>query len=174
MTDEHRLAFELGHASDIEIAALESVIEKLSVSKRSHEYIRRLMVQGLLVIKILDRIGRTIPEIESAICTMPRKGTVQEFKFRLNVEVSSEKSQSPDEEIWDSVSKISKRNIRKGYLRKLFLHGYWFETLPGRDLHTINIFFGAGEQIQIIREEESPKPPAKNSAKHKLGSLMPS
>jgi hypothetical protein len=174
MSDEHRLAFELGRASDIEIAALESVIEKISVSKRSHEYIRRLMVQGLLVIKILDRIGRKIPEIESAICIEPHKGTVKEFKFRLNVEVTSDQAQSPDEEIWDSVSKISKRNIRKGFLRKLFLHGYWFETLPGRDLNTINIFFGAGEQSQIIREQESPKPSAKNSAKHKLRNLIPS
>ena len=174
MADEHRLAFELGQASEIEIAALESVIEKLSVSKRSHEYIRRLMVQGLLLTKILEKIGRSIPEIESAICTVPNKGTIQEFKFRLNVEVSSEKFQTPDEEIWDSVSKISKRNVRKGFLRKLFLHGYWFETLPERDLQTISIIFGSGSATQTDREPDQPKPPPKNSAKHKLGSLMPS
>jgi hypothetical protein len=174
MADEHRLAFELGQASDIETAALKSVIEKLSVSKRSHEYIRRLMVQGLLLTKILERLGRTIPEIESAISTVPNRGTVQEFKFRLNVEATSEKFQTPDEEIWDSVSKISKRNVRKALLRKLFLHGFWFETLPARDLQTINIIFGVGAQIQSVIEVEPPKPPPKNSAKHKLGSLMPS
>lgn len=173
MTDEHRLTFELSQAAALEVAALDSVVEKMYISKRSHEYIRRIMVQGLLLTKVLKKVGRGIPEIEQAIALSPNGGATQEFKFRLNVETTANEAKTPEEEIWETVSKISRRDHRKSFLRELFLHGYWFESLAERDLPVINQLIGAGAPVDDANVVELPQPPAKNSAKSKLGGLMP-
>ncbi len=174
MTDEHRLTFELFRVPGLETTALDSIMEKLSISKRSHEYVRRIMVQGLVLTKILRKVDRSISEIQEAVNADCSGESSNEFKFRLNVELnSSQPVKTPEEEIWEAVSKISKRDERKHYLRDLFLHGYWFESLPGRDEKIIYQLFSKESEADSGTVIELPTPPAMNSAKSKLGGLMP-
>jgi len=174
MADEHRLTFELFRVPGIETLALNSIIEKTSISKRSHEYVRRIMVQGLVLTKVLKKIDRSIPEIHRAIRADCSGERAEEFKFRLNVELNPAQSAiTHEEEIWKVVSKISRRDERKNYLRDLFLHGYWFESLPERDETIINQFLAIENQADRGTVIEMPVPQAKNSAKSKLGGLMP-
>jgi hypothetical protein len=174
MTDEHRLTFTLFRVPGLEATALDSIMERLSVSKRSHEYVRRIMVQGLVLTKILKKVDRTISEIQHAVTADCSGECPNEFKFRLNVELnSSQPVKTPEEEIWVAASKITKRDERKDYLRDLFLHGYWFESLPGRDENIINQLFAKENQAESVTVIELPTPPVINSAKSKLGGLMP-
>ena len=172
MTVEHRLAFELYRVEGLESSALDSVIQKISISKRSHEYIRRIMVQGFLLDRILDKAGINIPDLKSAICANYSGSESEEFKFRLNIEPDVELI-TPEKEIWTTASKISKRGGRKGYLRDLFLHGFWFETLPSRDANIIKRVFSNSAEDEIGLPVV-PVVPKQNSAKSKLGGLMPS
>lgn len=172
MTVEHRLAFELYRVEGLEASALDSVVEKMSISKRSHEYIRRIMVQGYLLDQIFDKAGVTIPDLQSAKRNDCSGVQSEEFKFRLNIEEPSVELSTPEDEIWRAASKISKRGGRKNYLRHLFLCGFWFETLPSRDADIIKRVFSNGAEVDA---EPAPAPelPKANTAKNKLGGLMP-
>ena len=173
MTAEHRLTFELFRVPGIEARTLNAILEKINISKRSHEYIRRIMIQGLALTKILKRLNRNVLEVDRAISVDNSSIEPQEFKLRLNVEAINDQSiKSPEEEIWNIVSKISKRDERKKYLRVLCIHGFWFETLPEREINVINQLF-AMDLIVERASEERPIPKAISSAKSKLGGLMP-
>ncbi|MFA0809388.1 hypothetical protein [Microbulbifer epialgicus] len=173
MADEHRLTFELSYSGELEILALNSVVKKMSISKRSHEYIRRIMVLGLQFKKILNKVNHKIPEIQKAITGKEIHSKSREFKFRLNIEGESNLATTPEEEIWTAISKISKRDQRKQYLRELFLYGYWFESLAERDISVINQLIGGGMPITSANLGDIPNVLAENSAKTKLGGLMP-
>lgn len=173
MTEEHRLTFDLRPATQLESLALAAVQEKAAISKRCHEYIRRLMVQGLILKKVLKRVDAAIAEVAEAVAAPSNTVAAQELKFRLNVEapvIGGEKTF--EEEIWQTVSGISRREHRKGYLRDLFLHGYWFEILPQRELAVVRQLI-APAQMENANVAELTVPPVKNSAKSKLGGLMP-
>jgi hypothetical protein len=174
MADEHRLTFALFRMPGLETTALDAIIDKLSISKRSHEYVRRIMVQGLVLTNILKKVDRSIAEIKNAVNADCSEELPHEFKFRLNVEINSSLPvKTPEEEIWKIVSKISKRDERKNYLRELFLHGYWFESLQEKDEKTINQLFAKENETVGVTVIELPTPPVMNSAKSKLGGLMP-
>jgi len=174
MTDEHRLTFDLFSVPGLETRALNSIKEKKAISKRSHEYVRRIMVLGLLFTKILDKAERNILEVQCAVAADCTGVKPVDFKFRLNVELNSHGStKTREEEIWESVSKLRKRDERKKYFRYLFLHGYWFESLAERDSDTISQLFAKENVSGNGTVADLPSPRVNNSAKSKLGDLMP-
>lgn len=174
MTDEHRLTFELTRATELEAAAMNSIIEKTAISKRSHEYVRRVMVQGLILRKILKKTDKDISELITALSADISSYKLNEFKLRLNVDTYlSTKVKTPETEIWESISKISKRKKRKKFLRELFIYGFWLETLPDRDLAVISQLVSRKEDVNDNNIIGLSIPSTVDSTKSKLGGLMP-
>lgn len=172
MITEHRLAFTLYHASDLESEAIRCLVEKQDVSKKSHEYCRRLISVGVTVLDVFSKIDHPIEQVESAIeAKNSGRCSSEEFVLRLTF-VESETFYSPESEVRKNVVGLHRTAARKEYLRKLLLYGYWFETLPSRNKdEVINIF-----PIKEINKEAIPLEvrETKSTTQTKLGGLMPS
>jgi len=172
MKNEHRLKFKLFRSTEYELVALNSIVEKMRVSKRSHEYIRRVMIQGFTLKDVVRKLGKTIPDVSNSISQDCSNVGFIEIKFRLNLEIDElTTDETPESRIWAEVSGISKRDIRKEYLRELFLYGHWFESLPLRSVDVIQNVFSNNAEVIELETLKQPLPKT-GLAKEKLGALM--
>lgn len=171
MSNEHRLAFTLYNASAFESEAIRCLFEKQSISKKGHEYCRRLVSLGVTVLDIFSKTGQSIEQVESAIkAKNGGRCSTEEIMLRLTF-IESETFYSPESKIWRKVLDLHRTTARKEYLRELFLYGYWFESLPSRnESEILNAFSVSEKNIEPLPNEEKKTISTTQSI---LGDLMP-
>lgn len=165
---EHRYRFFLSDKSAIERSAKSYLRSHEDANPtRTAELIRRIMLQGHAMSRVVDEARSKIEEIERALECAVSSVNGSEYLVRL----SAGDILADQDGCW-KIIKESSHKKRNQYFRRMFLYGYWLESAAGREQSDLTDLVGSLTNGNSIASPE-PSPPARPSAKSSLGSLMP-
>jgi len=168
-SEEHRFSFSLYEGHEFERDLIKSINSR--APKRQKEYLRHLACQGITLQRLLEKMHKSVDEIDDAIREKNKECSHCDFVLRLN---SGMDDGSLEGEILTGITSANKRNDRKKYIREAILFGYWLEDLPNKSISKINQLFDVKTVIDEGDISISSVGVEKNhEAKKQFGSLMP-